>query len=127
MVKTWPSGLTVIMARQIVPLRGSMMLPPSYFNPLRFMSLMRQAEQGRVLAVIGAVDAGRIGSVAGPWKQLGDRALIDAVALDEQEPSHRFPVVIDLLPKPGCRRLGGLEGRRSHREGRETRHDQDQR
>ena len=34
----------------------------------------------------------------GSRKQLGDGSFIDAIVFDEKEPSHRFSILVELLP-----------------------------
>src|SRR6516162_1801888 len=84
----------------------------------------REAEDRRVPAVVGALGAERIGFLAGSRKHLGDRALEDAVVVDEQEPADRLAVV-DLLPQAGHRALGGAGragGKGERREGGDERY-----
>src|SRR5262249_18504329 len=82
------------------------------------------AEQRRIPAIVRASGAGRIGSVAGPGKQLRKRALEDAVALHEEKPSHRLAGFVLLLPKAGDGRFRGLDGERGARERHEARDEQ---
>ena len=69
-----------------------------------------EAEPRRILAIVGAFRADRIGRIARLEKKLGERAFEDAVVIDHQKPSDRL-ALLELLPQPGRRRLRGLRGK----------------
>ncbi len=66
-------------------------------------------EPRRILPIVGAFRAGRIGRIAGIEKQFGEHAFEDAVVIDHQEPADRL-ALLDLLPQPGRRRFHRLRG-----------------
>src|SRR5262249_60207904 len=58
-----------------------------------------QPEQRLILAVVPAPRTGRIFGILRAKKQLGDHALVEPAALDEQEPADRIAgLLVQLLP-----------------------------
>jgi hypothetical protein len=68
----------------------------------------RDAKDRRILAIVHAFGADRIGFVLGPRKTLGDGALIDAIVIHEQKPSYWLAGFVYLLPQTSGGRLRPL-------------------
>src|SRR5712664_1309620 len=81
-----------------------------------------KSEQWRILAVVVAFRANLIGIFAWKRERLGDHALEDSIMIDKEEPSHRL-AVLDLLPQPCGRGLGGLPREHGGEQHDEPRHD----
>src|SRR6185369_16751766 len=78
------------------------------FKPLALhVSNDGNSEHRRILAVVGASYADRIGIFPGLWEGFGKDAFEDSLVIYYQKPSHRLAVLC-LLPQPRSRRVGGV-------------------
>ena len=108
-----------------IAVAGISTLPPSYFNPSRFMSRMKESPSTARSSIVGALRAGLVRVVAGARKVLAMTPSKMPLCVDEEEPAHCL-AVFDLLPKtlggwPSRRSGGDLRRSRAHRARASTR------